>query len=26
VTFRTRDGEVVSYTPAELLPEAWELG
>jgi cytidine deaminase len=26
VTFRNRDGEVVTYTPAELLPETWELG
>ena len=26
VTFRTRDGTVVTYTPAELLPEAWDLG
>jgi cytidine deaminase len=25
VTFRNRDGELVTYTPAELLPEAWEL-
>ena len=25
VTFRNRDGEVVTYTPAELLPETWEL-
>ena len=25
VTFRNRDGEIVSYTPAELLPETWEL-
>ena len=25
VTFRNRDGEVVSYTPAELLPDTWEL-
>ena len=25
VTFRNRDDEVVSYTPAELLPETWEL-
>jgi cytidine deaminase len=25
VTFRNRDGEVVSRTPAELLPETWEL-
>ena len=25
VTFRNRDGEVVSYTPAELLPETWDL-
>jgi cytidine deaminase len=25
VTFRNRDGEIVTYTPAELLPEAWEL-
>ena len=26
VTFRNRDGEVVTYTPAALLPETWELG
>jgi cytidine deaminase len=26
VTFRNRDGDVVSYTPAELLPDTWELG
>jgi len=25
VTFRNRSGEVVSYSPAELLPETWEL-
>jgi cytidine deaminase len=25
VTFRNADGEVVSYTPGELLPEAWDL-
>jgi len=25
VTFPNRDGEVVSYTPAELLPDTWEL-
>jgi cytidine deaminase len=25
VTFRNRDGEIVTYTPAELLPETWEL-
>jgi cytidine deaminase len=25
VTFRNRDGDVVSYTPAELLPDTWEL-
>jgi cytidine deaminase len=25
VTFPNRDGEIVSYTPAELLPEAWDL-
>ena len=25
VTFRNRDGEIVSYSPAELLPETWEL-
>jgi len=25
VTFKNADGDVVSYTPAELLPEAWEL-
>ena len=25
VTFRNRDGEIVSYTPAELLPDTWEL-
>jgi len=25
VTFRNRDGEVVTYMPAELLPETWEL-
>ncbi|MDQ2984125.1 MAG: cytidine deaminase [Actinomycetota bacterium] len=26
VTFRNRDGKVVTYTPAELLPDTWELG
>jgi cytidine deaminase len=25
VTFRNRDGELVTYSPAELLPETWEL-
>jgi cytidine deaminase len=25
VTFRNRQGEVVTYTPAELLPETWDL-
>ena len=25
VTFRNREGEIVSYTPAELLPDTWEL-
>jgi cytidine deaminase len=25
VTFRNRAGEIVTYTPAELLPETWEL-
>ena len=25
VTFPNRDGELVSYTPAELLPDTWEL-
>ena len=25
VTFRNRDGAVVTYTPAELLPDAWDL-
>jgi cytidine deaminase len=25
VTFRNSDGEIVTYAPAELLPEAWEL-
>jgi cytidine deaminase len=25
VTFRVAAGEVVSYTPAELLPETWDL-
>ena len=25
VTFRNGDGEVVSYTPAELLPDTWDL-
>ena len=25
VTFRNNDGAVVSYTPAELLPETWDL-
>ncbi len=25
VTFRNAAGEVVSYTPAELLPETWDL-
>ena len=26
VTFRNRDGEVVSYAPVDLLPETWDLG
>jgi cytidine deaminase len=25
VTFRNREGEIVTYTPAELLPETWKL-
>ena len=25
VTFRSREGNVVTYAPAELLPETWEL-
>lgn len=25
VTFLNTDGEVVTYTPAELLPDTWEL-
>ena len=25
VTFRNRDGELVSYTPGDLLPDTWEL-
>jgi cytidine deaminase len=25
VTFRNRDGAIVTYPPAELLPETWEL-
>jgi cytidine deaminase len=25
VTFLNNDGEVVTYTPAELLPDTWEL-
>ena len=25
VTFRNRAGNVVTYTPAELLPETWDL-
>jgi cytidine deaminase len=25
VTFRNRGGEIVTYTPAELLPDTWEL-
>jgi cytidine deaminase len=25
ITFRNSDGEIVSYTPAELLPETWDL-
>ena len=25
VTFRNRQGDIVTYTPAELLPETWEL-
>jgi cytidine deaminase len=25
VTFRNREGEILTYTPAELLPETWEL-
>ena len=26
VTFRNREGDVVTYTPAELLPDTWDLG
>ena len=26
VTFRNRDGEIVTYSPAELLPDTWEVG
>jgi cytidine deaminase len=26
VTFRNRDGDVVTYAPAELLPDTWDLG
>ena len=25
VTFRNRDGEIVSYAPADLLPDTWDL-
>jgi cytidine deaminase len=25
VTFRNRDGELATYSPAELLPDTWEL-
>jgi cytidine deaminase len=25
VTFRSREGQIVSYSPPELLPETWEL-
>jgi len=25
VTFRNGEGKIVSYTPAELLPDTWEL-
>jgi cytidine deaminase len=25
VTFKNADGDVVSHTPAELLPDAWDL-
>jgi cytidine deaminase len=25
VTFRNREGDVVTYTPAELLPDTWDL-
>ena len=25
VTFRNREGELVSYTPTELLPDTWDL-
>ncbi len=25
VTFRNREGEVVTYSPAELLPDTWDL-
>jgi cytidine deaminase len=25
VTFRNRDGDVVTHTPAELLPETWDF-
>ncbi len=25
VTFRNRDGALVTYTPAELLPDTWDL-
>ena len=26
ITFRNREGEVVTYTPGELLPDTWDLG
>jgi cytidine deaminase len=26
VTFRNRDGQVVTFTPTELLPDTWDLG
>jgi cytidine deaminase len=26
VTFRNRDGEILTYSPADLLPDTWELG
>jgi cytidine deaminase len=25
ITFRNREGEVVTYTPGELLPDTWDL-
>ena len=25
VTFRNREGEIVTYSPGELLPDTWEL-